>query len=77
MSNSQFISLENSLMPKLAAIAAARNDVHEVIQSLANGKKLKGDEIIGWLGEIYGKIWFGGELVDDSLEHDLLTEDGR
>lgn len=43
----------------------------------ANGKTLKGNELVGWLGEIYGKMLFGGELVGDSNEHDILTTDGR
>lgn len=77
MSEADFLSLENRLMSQLAAIAVARNRIHETLRGLTNGKKLKGDEIVGWLGEVYGKFWFDGELVDDGLEHDLLTPDGR
>jgi len=34
-------------------------------------KTLKGNELVGWLGEIYTKIVLNGHLVDDSYEHDV------
>ena len=74
MGNPDFISLENSLKPKFRSMVSARNEIYEQLKSLADGKQLKGDEIVGWLGEIYGKLLLGGKLVDG--EHDLLTEDG-
>jgi hypothetical protein len=36
---------------------------------------LKGNELVGWLGEIYGKMLLGGHLVYDSEEHDVETAD--
>ena len=42
----------------------------------ADGKHLKGYELVGWLGEIYVKLLFDGKLVGDSHEHDVETKDG-
>jgi len=43
----------------------------------ADGKNLKGGELVGWLGEIYGKLLLGGTLVNDGKEHDFVSSDGR
>jgi hypothetical protein len=45
--------------------------------SEADGKTLKGNELVGWLGEIYGKMLMGGKLVSDREEHDFVCQDGR
>lgn len=37
---------------------------------------MKGNELVGWLGEIYGKILLRGALVSDREEHDVLSKDG-
>lgn len=47
------------------------------LQSHADKKLLKGEEVVGWLGEIYGKILLNGTLVDDREEHDFITQDGK
>ena len=47
------------------------------IQPYADGKTLKGNELVAWLGEVYGKLLLNGTLVDDSEEHDFITMDGR
>jgi hypothetical protein len=49
-----------------------QNKLREKISSHADGKNLKGDEIVGWLGEVYGKLLFNGTLVDDREEHDFV-----
>ncbi len=36
-------------------------------------KNLKGDETVGWLGEIYAKMLYNGTIVDDMNEHDVET----
>lgn len=51
--------------------------VAEKVRPLADGKTLKGNERVGWLGEIYGKALFAGTLVHDREEHDFETPDGR
>ena len=42
----------------------------------SDGKVLKGDEIVGWLGEVYTKLILHGRLVADTQEHDVETADG-
>ena len=59
-----------------ADLARLQAAIRERLLSHADGKKLKGDELVGWLGEIYGKYFLGGFLVDDSLEHDVETPAG-
>ncbi len=59
---SQLVSLQKVIREKLS--------VH------ADGKKLKGNELVGWLGEIYGKLFFDGKLVDDREEHDFVSSHG-
>lgn len=53
-----------------------QSKIHKLLQQHADGKVLKGNELVGWLGEIYTKIVLNGHLVDDSYEHDVQTEDG-
>jgi hypothetical protein len=77
MGKTDFIVLENALRPKFLSVLSARNEIYAQLESLADGKRLKGDEIVGWLGEIYGKLLLGGTLIDEGFEPDLLTEDGR
>lgn len=45
--------------------------IKKELENYSDDKVLKGDELVGWLGEIYGKILFGGTLVNDSFEHDF------
>jgi len=46
---------------------------------LRYGKKMKGDELVGGIGEVYGKIFLEkyfsekGKLVEENLEYDLTT----
>jgi len=54
-----------------------QNKIHKKLEYYSDGKKLKGDELVGWLGEIYGKLFLDGELVPDSYEHDFITRDGK
>ena len=42
----------------------------------ADGKSLKGYELVGWLGEVYVKLLYGGRLVSDKYEHDVETKSG-
>lgn len=50
--------------------------IHDKLEEHADGKVLKGNELVGWLGEIYTKIICNGNLVDDSYEHDVETDVG-
>lgn len=70
-------ALENQLSGPFKTVAHAYAQIREVLQQYANGKNLKGDEIVGWFGEAAVKVLFGGKLVDDDKEHDVETEDGK
>ncbi len=63
----------NSLFHKLSI---TESKIHQKLEKLSDGKGLKGNELVGWLGEIYTKLIFGGHLVDDSHEHDVVTQQG-
>jgi hypothetical protein len=52
-------------------LAAIQQRIRERLSEHADGKNLKGNELVGWLGEIYGKILFDGRLVSDDKEHDF------
>jgi hypothetical protein len=58
-------------------LAAIQQRIRERLSEHADGKNLKGNELVGWLGEIYGKILFDGRLVSDDKEHDFVAGDGR
>ncbi len=55
---------------------ASQVKVRQRLLKYADGKRLKGYELVGWLGEIYVKLLFNGTLVDDRHEHDVETEEG-
>jgi len=42
----------------------------------SDGKLLKGNELVGWLGEVYVKLLYDGCLVSDKYEHDVETKWG-
>jgi hypothetical protein len=77
MSRKELEQLESELKGCFTALERTQEDIHQKLIKCANGKKLKGDEIVGWLGEIYGKLLLGGTLVLDNLEHDFVADDGR
>jgi hypothetical protein len=39
----------------------------------SDGKPWKGDELVGWIGEVYGKLMLGGNLTREGLEYDLIS----
>jgi len=71
------IELQACLQEDFDAILKAKRIVREKLLKYSDGKVLKGDEFVGWLGEIYGKILLGGSLVDDSFEWDFITADEK
>jgi hypothetical protein len=62
-----------SLFSKLESL---QNEIQKKLEAHADGKNLKGNELVGWLGEIYGKLFFDGKLVDDREEHDFVSSAG-
>ena len=78
MTNSRAVGeLEVECQAIFAELAALQKKIREVLSVHADGKNLKGNELVGWLGEIYGKLLFDGMLVDDREEHDFVASDGR
>jgi hypothetical protein len=69
--------LEASLKDDFSLIKRATSSIKTKLQKFADGKDLKGDEITGWLGEVYGKLYFGGKLVPDNHDYDLLAQNMR
>ena len=57
-------------------LSITQAEIHGKLEKHADGKVLTGNELVGWLGEIYTKIICDGGLVDDSYEHDVETDDG-
>ncbi len=53
-------------------LTSLQDEIRKKLSIHADGKTLKGNEIVGWLGEIYGKLLFDGQLVDDRKEHDFV-----
>lgn len=72
----RFSELEKEFGALFSELSKLQISIHSKLAQHADGKKLKGNEIVGWLGEIYCKYIFDGELVDDSFEHDVETSDG-
>lgn len=70
-------ALQRELSDLFASLSALQDNIRQRLIKFADGKTLKGNELVGWLGEIYGKILFDGRLVGDSEEHDIQTSDGR
>jgi len=57
-------------------LSITQKQIHDKLEEHADGKVLKGNELVGWLGEIYTKIICNGYLVDDSYEHDVEADNG-
>jgi len=71
-----FKEVESEFYDLFSQLSSIQNTIREKLTSHADGKTLKGNELVGWLGEVYGKYLFNGYLVDDSFEHDVETKDG-
>jgi len=68
--------LEKEYLPLFSKLASLQREIKERLSVHADGKILKGNELVGWLGEIYGKLFFDGNLVNDQEEHDFVSKDG-
>lgn len=76
MKFNSFKKVENELSSLFLDLASIQKSIREKLVKHADGKTLKGNELVGWLGEVYCKYLFKGYLVDDSFEHDVETKDG-
>jgi len=68
--------LEAECEALFSKLALLHNEIRKKLSNHADGKNLKGNEHVGWLGEIYGKLLFDGNLVDDREEHDFVSANG-
>jgi hypothetical protein len=68
--------LEHECKPLFDRLAALQSEIRCRLSGHADGKNLKGNELVGWLGEIYGKTLLYGTLVHDREEHDFTCADG-
>ena len=66
--------LEAECQALFTQLAELQKEIREKVSVHADGKNLKGNELVGWLGEIYGKLLFDGTLVSDREEHDFVTD---
>ncbi len=68
--------LQSALAVRFLDIRRATEAIKKELSGHSDTKNLKGDEIVGWLGEIYGKLLLDGRLVEDRLEHDVELANG-
>ena len=73
---SGLLEVQKSVNVYLNELQNINMKIRQVLTTYANGKYLKGDEVVGWLGEIYASKLLNGKLVDDTNQHDFETEDG-
>ena len=77
MSNTlRVAAIEEECLSLFSELAALQEKIREKLVVHADGKSLKGNELVGWLGEIYGKAFFDGKLVHDREEHDFVCANG-
>jgi hypothetical protein len=69
--------LESDLIGLCRQLSSLQTEIRQRLMLEADGKTLKGNELVGWLGEIYGKILLGGRLVSDREEHDFVCPGDR
>ena len=69
-------ALEQECEALFSELASLQGKIREKLFAYADGKTLKGNELVGWLGEIYGKLLLDGKLVHDREEHDFVCTDG-
>lgn len=69
---------EMELKEELDELKKIQNKIKERVKELTGERKLKGDEIVGWLGELFCSTLVSGEItIEDNLEYDVITESRR
>lgn len=67
-------NLMNDLSEDFNKLREAHNKIKKKLEKHSDNKQLKGNETVGWLGEIYGKLMLNGTLVLDNKQHDIESE---
>ena len=71
------LELQEVMSEMFSHLTKIQLQIKEELKKHSDGKTLKGNELVGWLGEIYAKYLFDGILVDDRFEHDVETKSGN
>ena len=77
MKNIAIELLSNNLVHLTNQLCEIQKQIHDTVSVYANGRRLKGNEIVAWLGEIYVKLLFDGLLADETEEYDVYCKDGK
>lgn len=73
----QLHAFETDLGEFFKSLVSITESIRQYIQKHTK-RKLKGDEIVGWLGEVYAKFLVDGEVeIDDSLDYDVTAPSMR
>lgn len=76
LDDSKTAEFQSGLVGMTSELFELEKKIKLYLNNFSDGKNLKGQELVGWLGEIYCKLFFDGRLVEDSNEHDFITKDG-
>lgn len=69
--------LSFGLMADFSKLMEIQETIKKKLQQHADDKLLKGDEVIGWMGEVYAKMLVKGKLVPDDLDYDVFVNNMR
>lgn len=74
---SELEKLEADSKKYFTAVKTANDAVKEHLQGyVSSGRVLKGDEIVGWYGEIVTQQFLGGEIIEnDAEDYDIINAD--
>jgi hypothetical protein len=65
MTNPKSVSdLERECKSLFTVLSSLQSTIRDKLTAYADGKTLKGNELVGWLGEIYGKL-----LLESALNY--------
>lgn len=70
-------AMANNFKPHFEQLFSLQVQIRDNLKEYADGKNLKGYELVGWLGEIYVKLLLNGKLVHDKHEHDVEASNGQ
>lgn len=75
MNYNKVIEIQYEMVELFKKLSLIEKEIKDKLSIFSDGKLLKGNELVGWLGEIYGKSLLNGKLVNDIEEHDFITSD--
>ncbi|NLD47952.1 MAG: hypothetical protein GX660_12275 [Clostridiaceae bacterium] len=58
MNYNKVIEIQNEMVELFKKLSLIEKEIKDKLSIFSDGKLLKGNELVGWLGEIYGKsLW--------------------